>query len=714
MTRRPRLGAAVAALATVALLAAPAGPAAAQSVGVRLVVTDLTGVIGPGAVAPTEAADDDGDTSDQVVEDATIRLLVENRGDGDLDGLRVVVESWGRVDTRSEMRAALDGGDIPALANSPVDLLVADGDTLAGGEVTGLEVTLTPERLGVDPDEASVHPVQISVVRGTAVLDQVRTAVIHLPSPPTAPLETVIVWPLTDAPWRGPGGLYAARAGRPIAPGGRLDRLLRVLEQHPELPLTLAPSAHLLEDLRDRADGFTSTSRVGGDDVQVTVDPEGAAAVSANDFLRRVRTVATDAPVTPVAGAYADVPLAGLADAPPALTELTATAAVDGRRRLQDLLSRRPDQGTFLATSAIDRDGLDLVAAEQVLVAYDRIDGPDLGESPNVDLPYALRRTTTSTGRPIDVIVADPWVTELIGRADDAHGPVLAAHRVVVETALAHLRSPSTSGRPLLVLPPLDWDPPGRFAEVLATALTDAPWLRIADAGALPARAGRTPGSVRFATPGLVVPPTLAAEITAADQALDAAVAALPEGAPIGERTRDALAQQLLRSPSTWFLRDDAAPSRALVADVADTVDRSFGTVEVPDSARVTLTSDRGTIPVTIQRQGGPITVQVTVDSQGGLAWPAGRTSPPVTLVEDGIQTVSFETRALSTGTFAVTVTVTDPTGNRVLDRARLSVRSTSISGTALTVTGLIVAMLLLRGLLRKQPPDRPKLEVVR
>lgn len=119
-------------------------------------------------------------------------------------------------------------------------------------------------------------------------------------------------------------------------------------------------------------------------------------------------------------------------------------------------------------------------------------------------------------------------------------------------------------------------------------------------------------------------------------------------------------------------------------------------------SGTVTLTSDTGQIPVTLQRtRGGAIQVVVTVESQGRLLWPEGRRSEVLRLGEGHSQTVSFPTRALSTGTFPVTVRITDPDGTTVIGGTTLSVRSAAISGVALTGTGLLVAVLLLLGAFR-------------
>ena len=147
--------------------------------------------------------------------------------------------------------------------------------------------------------------------------------------------------------------------------------------------------------------------------------------------------------------------------------------------------------------------------------------------------------------------------------------------------------------------------------------------------------------------------------------------------------------------------------------DVQRAVDTTIGDIEV-SSGTVTLTSDTGQIPVTLQRsRGEAIQVVATVESQGRLLWPEGRRSEVLQLDEGSTATVSFPTRALSTGTFPVTVRVTDPSGTTIIADTTLSVRSTAISGVALTGTVVLVAILLLFGAVRRGDRRRAPLSSV-
>jgi hypothetical protein len=210
-------------------------------------------------------------------------------------------------------------------------------------------------------------------------------------------------------------------------------------------------------------------------------------------------------------------------------------------------------------------------------------------------------------------------------------------------------------------------------------------------------------------TPEARFPLQLETAIATAARDLTAIRAALPPDAgEVAERSPAELRDQLLRATSVWWRGNGAAEAGALVADVQRAVDSSFGTVEVAASS-VTLTSDTGQVPITLQRRrGGPVLVQVEVASQGRLLFPDGHRSEEILLEEEGTQTVAFAVRALSTGSFPVTVRVTDPSGTRELARTVLPVRSTSLSGPALAATGLVVVVLLLLGAVRRRRPRPP------
>lgn len=701
----------VGAVASLSALLSPAlaGPAdAAESDEVELRLSGLTGVLGP--AEPPDA--DDGQDADGALRDAArpdrrapgedleLRMLVHNRGDEPVDGLRTVVEVHPAVSSREELASALDG-EGPSAAAVVHQQDVRDLADLEPGEVAGVEELLTPD-LVPWASEGGVHPVRLSLVRGAEVLDEVITAVVWLGETEAEPLLTTLVWPLTDAPWRTEIGAYRAGSQRELLPGGRLDVLMRALELHDGRGVLLAPGAHLVEDLQDQSSGFVELERQedgswGRHEVSEQDPPARRAAAA----LERLRELAGQARHQPVTGAYANADLPALLEHGDELRQLAGELATEGRHRLQRDLERSVDPSAFLQTTPVTPETLDLMPAQHLLLA------PEVVADPPDDA--RLQRVRSPSGRPLTVSVGDPVLSELLA---DGDGVLLTAQRVLAETAVLLFDEPDVAGRTVSLQPPQDWDPDPELLHELLSALDEAYWLELVSPAQLVTRAQLAPGTLELAPPeDERVPPEVTGALATALADLEAATASWP---PDAERSpegfRGAMRDVLLRATSTDL--DPATGTAALIGDVQSEVDRYFGDIEVASGSQITLTSETGQVPVTVRRtRGGPITVGVEVESQGQLVWEERR-SEDIVLDDEEAHTVSFETRALGTGTFPVTVTVTDATGTRQLDRATLRVRSTAVSGPALSATGALVLVLLLIGALRRRPRE-PRLQVV-
>ena len=696
------------------VLLALAGPAqASESAEVELRLTDLTGVLAPDD--SDDADDPDGEAPSGLVdevatdrrgpgEDLELRLLVHNRGEEPVDGLRVVVEVHPAIASREELVGALDGdGPVGPAAVQQQDLREL-GD-LGPGEVAGVEEELTRD-LVPWATEGGVHPVRISVVRGAEVLDELTTAVVWLGQSEGEPLLTTVVWPLSDAPWRTEGGAYPAGIERHIRPGGRLDVIMRALELHDEPSVLLAPSAHLVEDLQDLATGFVELERQeDGTRSRHDVGTDDSTARRATATLQRIRDLAEGATYQPISGAYANADLAALLAHGDELREVAGELATEGRSRLQRDLEVSVDASVFLQDTPTSPEALDLVPAQHLLLA------PGVVANPPDDA--RIQRVRTPSGRPLTASVGDPRITELLD--DDGHG-LETAQRVLAETAALYFAEPEATGRALSLHPPADWDPEPELVRALLQGLDEAYWVELVSPTQLMARAQPAPGTLELAEPETEddaerLPRDIGDALATAFADLEAATESWPADAEQRpERSRRLLRDTLLRAASADLDAETAAAT--LVRDVQTEVDRYFGDVEVASGSQVTLTAESGQVPVTVRRtRGGPITVRVEVESQGQLLWEQRR-SDDIVLDDEEAHTVSFETRALGTGTFPVTVTVTDATGTRELERANLRVRSTAVSGPALSATGALVLGLLLVGALRRRPRG-PRLQVV-
>lgn len=642
----------------------------------RIVINGLTAVVGPAE----DQTVPEGERSTALPSSFSARIVVENLTDRTLDGLRLVVTVHDRTTTRSEFRRALD----PTVEDAgPIESVAIDQsiDPLPAGGFAQLEVSIPAEEAGLlDDDDVAVHPVRISLARAFRVLDEVRTAAVGVARPIARPLEAVALLPL-DGPVERDAAASAA-----LLPGGRLDRLLRAVEQTPTGTLTLAPAPHTAEDLQRLVD---------------------QAVPGATDMLTRLQDVIGSRGVGVVSSPYALADVPALASR--SSTEDLAMRSIEaGQRRISSLLRVTPDRAHLLVNTQTDRS-IDLAPTNVLLTTWDDTSGPDLDTIPSADIPPALRIGRSPAGRTLSVLVGDPWITDHLATATGQHGWSVDAHLVVAESAMLFARAPNRAGRVVAVLPPTGWDAPGRLPEELTTRLATAPWLRLDN-------------PVQVAAEGtLTAPWTGTAELgPGRDELLGRIAGAENElaglaSAVAGSETPPTVvdrADDLLRAASVWPTARPIARANELLDELEAEIDGAIGTVRIPADSVVTLASERGVIPITIQHpDGAPLDVKVEVASQGRLSF---RDSPSreVRLEEGETTTVTFEATALSRGTFPLAVTVRTPERDVVLAGAVVRVRASAVSRPALIAVGVVVLLLLAVGRLRR--PRKPQLEVVR
>jgi hypothetical protein len=716
---RSLLGLVVVGLVALTLTWPSAGAQAQQDepvADVRLELTAFDGVRGPGS-GPALSTATVPDMLDRSIgnRNVRLRLLVENTGDRPVDALRVVVEFHPAVASRGRLERALDGQlrSQPSLVHG-VD--VAAGTALEAGGIAGLDIELPGQVPFTSPQ--AVHPLRITLLRGTTVLDEFVTAMIWFEQFPVEPVGLALIWPFDASPWRGAGGTYPQGADREVDPGGRLDRLLTAAEGASSSLLNLAPSAHLLEDLTDRAGGFRRTVRnEGGTLEEEEVAADEPEALLASRTLRRLRAVTAEQQAAPITGTYADVDLLTLLEHGDEAARLASSAAIEARRRLPGLLGRDIDPAVHLAADRLAAPVLDLIGGDTVVLgaAAAGLPAVPVSTGPDPDLGEVVRPLIAPSGRQFSAIIPDPYLAAAFADESPSGGPLVDAQNLLARTAMFHGTAPEVADRALVLRPPATWDPSPTTAEALLAMLDEASWLEPRSVSELAAGARRGSAPIELGVPSTdageeaatpaegSIDAALVSALERAGTGIDALVAALPDPSNRVEgRTVDELRDDLLRAGSRWLVGTEAGD--ALVRDVQRAVDTRRGDIEVT-TGTVTLTSDTGQIPVTLQRsRGEPIRVVVTVESQGRLLWPEGRRSEELLLETEGAsQTVSFTTRALSTGTFPVTVRVTDPGGLVTMTETTVSVRSTTISGPALIATGALVAILLLIGALRRR-----------
>ena len=267
-----------------------------------------------------------------------------------------------------------------------------------------------------------------------------------------------------DVPVRLADGTFANDSlATALAPGGRLDRLLQAGATLGDgAAVTWAIDPDLVEAVADMADdnGYLVATPDGG-----TVPGGGGRWPS--DWLERLRIATAGADV--LALPYADPDLVALVHN--GLQGDVATARTVGARgpgRAAPV--GQPGRGHRLADQRLPRPG------------HPRRPRPGGVTATVLDGRALPRRSTSATRRPggpscrparvgsPPCSPTRPWPTCSPGPAEAA-APVLAAQRVVAETAMITSELPSTgTARTIVAMPPRRWDPPQDFLDQLVTS----------------------------------------------------------------------------------------------------------------------------------------------------------------------------------------------------------------------------------------------------
>ena len=596
-------------------------------------------------------------------------LRVRNRTDLPQEGVRVLVGVHRRTDSRFAYQRAVDHGEVGQLWTS---FDVEIGDLPARGSVPAvLERTASQLRFNRPAEKAGVYPVVIQLLAGDEVVDEVVTSVVLAPESVEDPVRLALLAAFTEAPALapelpgvGPDPAAPPLRALPTGPTGRLHRLVEELADAPAIPLTIATDGHLLE----RTAEGTRADRAFGQALRRLVD--------------RVEVEQLSLP-------YAGADLVALVRGD--LADQATRSLADGASSVEAMSQVRPSPGVLWPPDGLDRATLDAVTAagtravvleeEQLLLAGPPADG--LSGVP-------LRALRNGTGAPVQALVPDPYLQAALRSRLGHDGAVVAAQRIIGETAAVHFEQPfAPVTRGLLVAAPQDWDPPPGFFAELAARVRAAPWLQAVTLDGLrtqidPDRGPAVGVEYLDAVQRRELPPLYVATLVQARASLR----------PFGTLLVDpgelpAHYDHLLRVAASTGYRPAwrRAEGQALVAVVTEGVGSVASGVTVRDGPPVTLTDTDGIIPVTISSSSPlPLQLQVRLDAPR-FDFAAGGVQQ-VTLQPGQTVTLGFGLRPKTPGgTAPIRVLVTDPAGDVVLAAGNLVVRSTTASVGTLVVT---------------------------
>ena len=669
-------------------------------------------------------------TAASTITDLSLRL---QRGDG--------------VTSRAEL-ATLDRDHDPATTVQPLFQDVP-GELPPGGE---LDFTYAIAAADLRLDRDAVYPALLNL-NGAVDGDEQRrvgelsTFVVQQPVVPAVSTTVAWMWPLIEPSHRSPsGGFRDDELTDAVRDGGRLDRALAVLERLPAtvaaggaepvpaLSVTVAIDAALVEELTVMAAGPYAVDGVAG---------AGRGTDEATAYLERLRAVADDHPV--VALSYGDVDAdaltaAGLSDVLirtlPGTGRGTAedppgSPATDGARPssspTSELPSPAPDEdadtgaGARILANALGVEprtnvawaaGGSLRSDTLATMQSEGVDRAVLGASGLADGDAAVgldggaaaaRTSVATTAGPLDVLVADPRLADVVGSAERvAGGPRMAEQRYLAELAVLGLQAPRGSEQTVLVAPPrlIEAGPDGVGAMMADTAAL--PWLRPGTTeGLATGPVAATGALVDPADVGRLDPAGMADVLVAVALRNDMAGAVVGD-ADIALADHDAA---IARATSAAW-RADAEGFRAGAVALRESIDRLRGRVTLlaPVDGTYSLASSDAPLVLTV-RNDLPFAVQVLLEvrTRGNRGLSIGDIGA-TTLVPGERKTLQVPTQVRQSGGFAVTAELTTPSGARLGEPVHMQVKSTAYGSISLLITfgaAALLALLFLRRLVR-------------
>lgn len=670
------------------LVALPASPARADADSpVRVTITGMapvalssgTSLTLRGTVANTGLAE---------VTDVSVRLTLSTSVVGDRRSLRRATESDAAY------------GSFPIYGTT-----VAVADALAPGAKTDYRVTVERELLPLAAPGVYVVGIE-AVGYGTAgyvILGSERTLIPYVPDP-VDPVNVAWLWPLATWPGQTPDDvLLGDLIPRELAPGGRLDDVLRAGASSPALTWVVDPQ--VLQVASEMADGYLVEK--GGE------TRAGTASDAAADWLRLARTTlrepqgrGSQARLAPLyALPYADPDADAVVRA--GLTTDLVRAATSATSLTSNYLGRAPD-GTiaWAAGGVLDRATIDILASAGVRAAVvraravpDRVD-PGYTPSGYVDVD--------TTAGPVRALVIDSGLLTALEMPQGNQATILAARqRFLAELAFVALEPTDETRYLVAAAASPRWDPNPRLLRAIIASLRGTPWTRLTPVSTL-LRLPTTP-TVTSLEPRLRRGRELEGAYLTRVREVQASVESLRTVLSDPLPVTSPITTALLRAESSAWRSRPRGGGALLDAVEASVQDTQSGIYVVPRE-NVTFSGDRGSVPVTVANDlDQAVTVGVVVS-----AYPTAR------LVADSLEPVEIEpgkraslevpVRIVGGEALTVNVQLTDARGEAFGEPVALELRTTAYSRAALWVAiaaAVVLALLVVFDIVRRSRQRR-------
>ncbi len=624
------------------------------------------------------------------------RLDVSNSGTVELRDLRVEALVGPPIRTRSELqRLAGDPGATPGDLRSLHSWQPRNGTaTVAPGRALALEPHSEPLPTWLEVSTpGTVLPLVLQVRAASDQGDatnRITTFVIAVDGKADHPLRLALLVPLHEQSHRNPAGEFVDdRLGPQLARGGSLGAIAAELAR-PGVPRISTMIDPLLVD--------EATAMGGGWKLrhgrQVTTVPAGdPSSQAASRFLQDLRQAAGRN--LPSVFPYASADLPALVRAGYDADALTSL--LYAKQHLKEWLG--PDPSTSLAwpvPGAIDAATLkvlDEAGAESVVLDSHLLPTTaSTTQNATVDLGGGL-------GTLQHAFVPDPGLSAALDDPMARSAPAAWAQRVLAETAVAWLELPNSEApRGIMLAPPQSWRPAPEFFRALVRGLAASPWIQTVSASDLATEVHQGPDEEqRPLAPYTAADVSLGLPASYLRGVVDAGSQLTSFSRVVGsdfEALDDYDRDLLIARSSDWRPPAARPRGRAFVRAVGQGIASVYRRVGV-QRTRVTLTSQRGAIPITVTNSGDQQLRVVLRLSSPRVDLPAVSDSFTLSPHEHVTRRVEVGTR--TTGTFPIRVEVLTPDSKvRIVRSGQVTLVSTAFNRVALILAGGAAGFLLL------------------
>ncbi len=587
--------------------------------------------------------------------------------DGNLTGLeaRAVIHTY--ITTRGGFEKAVTGkrlGSVVGTAAAPADALTNSTLLIPLQNPDAPRDTLRVRVPLPRGGRAGVFPIEIEIRDpGTGDVYDSLVTFLTIVSPLTGGdavaerLSVAWIWPIASKTPIDPNGKPSKRIVKAVAQGGRLENIAAALPNANALSITLQPEPATLEAWDEATRGSVQQSS-----------------------FTRVRSAL--GLYESLSGSYSEINMPALLAN--GLGEIATQEWSVGSETLKGLGAAETTPSTMF-TNSLDANSIALLQGrglKQAVVRTSALTNPgEINLTPAQ--PFTLLAGTAS----LPALQTD----DTLGAIFEAPGsPAIRAARLLAGLSVVALELPSQK-RGLVIAGSKHWSPSTASLNAVSAGFIGNPLLKSASIAELfssiPAeRTGGRPLVHRLAPVATTILPLPATSLIKTQQRLAAFITFAGPGEPA-----NVALQNLLLAPNPTASRSANA---AQLAASNQQMDAFIAKVGTPISRTLTLTSRRAKVPMSFQNDTGrPLTVRLLLKSDR-LTFPSG--SDRVIDLPPNNTTLQVTVISQTPGTFPLTLTVESVDGAIVIERTRITVRSSVVSGIGLLLTGAAGLFLVL------------------